>query len=471
MSARSLPYVLALLCAWGVTPATAGPAGEGEAGPTLDDAIHIQSSVDRKSVFLGESVTLTLEYWELNFRGMKVQPYFRSGRVGVPDTEGFYAGQLEETQHEATRGGGLYTVTTYRQRLYPARTGDLFIGAWSWKGTVRGHTAAGARAIDVDLATLPLEVQVRPLPNPPGTFKGAVGEYELALEFDDRELTRGVPVTMRLAVNGRGNPYTLQAPIIAEEPWFSLGDPVDDALEDDPAGGGRFTKRFRWTFMPVGDGQQTFPPVSLTYFSPAEGRYKVVRTTPVPLEIEGGGPAEKLVVIGAGGAGPRMEIMDGGRLPLASLDGAFRIRRARWNLWPPLIALPPLFFVALFLFMQGPARIRAWVNRGPARENVDARLTAVSAHPRPFDALHSATRALLAERAGLEVAGMSVPEIRDLLARQYDPGVSAAIADVLADCESCRYGQKQADPGELVARARVVFQGLPRKRGRWRIGR
>lgn len=105
---------------------------------TLDNAIYITSEVDRDEAWLGEAVTLTLEYWEINFRGVKVQPFYRSGGVTMPEVEGFYAGPVQMEHDDRTRDGALYTVTVYRQRLYPAVAGDLEIGPWHWKGSVRG---------------------------------------------------------------------------------------------------------------------------------------------------------------------------------------------------------------------------------------------------------------------------------------------------------------------------------------------
>lgn len=439
------------------------PAG----GPTLDDAIYIYSSVDKEEAYLGEAVTLSLEYWELKFRGMKVQPYYNSPQPMLPRMEGFYVGVPRQEQREAARDGGLYTVTTYRSRLYPARAGTLFIGAWAWKGTVRGHTTAGARSLTVDLTTEPIEIQVQPLPAPVATFSGSVGEFDITLDFDSRELTRGEPGSFVLTLTGDGNPKTIQAPPIPEEAWFSVGDPEEEPRPDDGRGGEAFTKQYRFPIMPLAGGAHIFPPVSLTYFSPREGRYKVSRTDPVPLTIESTGPADQLVVIGAAGSGrgPRMESMEEGRLPLVSAIETFRVRRERWNLTPLFVFVPPLVFFVLFFSTRGTAPLRQWAPRRTVADSGDGRLAAVADHPRPFDALNAVARDILADRTGQAVAGMSIPEIRDCVSEVAEPGVPEAVASFFRACEACRYGQGSADLSELIQRARSALGRVP-ARGR-----
>ena len=459
-----LPLVLA--AASGATPAVPAlwrVAQAEPSTPTLEDAVYLDSSVDRKEVYLGESLTLSLEYWELDFRGVRVQPHFKSARPLLPETEGFYAGEVQVGQRDATRGGALYRVTTYRQELYPARSGDLRVGAWNWTGTVRGHTAEGTKSLPLDIATSPIQIRVRPLPEPPVTFAGAVGEFEIALEFETRDLSRGVPVGLFVDVSGRGNPHAIQAPPLPEEPWFNLGDPRVEAVELEPGEGGRFTKRFRMTFMPLGGGEHIFPPLSMTYFSPSEARYKASRTLPVKVTIEASGPEETLVVIGGGGGGasPNMLAMDGGRLPLVAAVTDFRMRQSRGNLAPILAVVPPLLFLIALIVLRGPAAVQGWARRAARRDRDDARLAEVESHARPLDALNAVLREILTARMGRDMACMSVPEIRACLSGAVEEEAAAAIASVLHACAACRYGGATANAADLVHRARTALAQMP----------
>lgn len=430
--------------------------------PTLDDAIRIYSHVDRDEVFLGESVTLTLEYWELSYRGVKVQPYYRTGGVELPQTEGFYAGQLRDDRHDATRDGALYHVIAYRQELYPTKAGMLTIGAWQWKGTVRGHTSSGAQTVSVDTATDPVEVRVRPLPDPPSTFRGAVGEYEIALELAPRTLNQGVPAALAVELTGTGNPQTLEAPPMPDGKWFNLSGPVESVVAGG-GDGGTFTKRFQFDLLPLSGGTYTFPPISFTYFSPRAEHYKTVRTAAAELEIEAAGEAETLVVIGGGsGGGAGLIVMDEGRLPLVSEMGAIHRRRGRPGQWPVFIALPPLLYAVTYLLRHGFRSVLFrphWPRRGTP---LDVRLAAAGRHPRPVDALNAVAREYLGERLGRAVDGMTIPEIEVCLAGSAPPAVAEAVVAVLRVCQDCRYGKRNRESVDLAGLIARAGEGLAR---------
>jgi hypothetical protein len=252
-----------------------------------------------------------------------------------------------------------------------------------------------------------------------------------------------------------------------------VGAPREEEVRLVEGGPGRFVKRFRYTFMPLGAGDYTFPPLALTYFSPAEGRYKVSRTAAMKLTIEAGDLKDTLVVIGAGGggAGPNMLVMDEGRLPLVAGVADFRLRRNQVNLGPLPMLLPPLLFFVALALLRGPAALRWWSARTPRHDHMDARLAAAVADARPLDALDAVLRAILAERLGRDLAALSVPEIRACIASKIDGDGAAAIAAILQACAASRYGQGQADSAELIRRARVALSGLPPAPKPWGLTR
>lgn len=433
--------------------------------PRLEDAIHLEARIDKDELYLGEPLTLTLEYWELNLRGIRVQRRYRNTGVTLPATEGFYTGRLEETERAATRNGALYTVTAYQQELFPTAAGERRIGSWRWTGTVRGHTASGARSIDMDLATDPIDVRVRPLPDPLATFEGAVGDYALELEFETRELTQGVPVSLTVSVSGRGNPGVIGAPALPGAPWYDLGDPEEEITESGQAGA--FVKAFRYPFLPVGAGEQTFPPVSLTYFSPRDERYRIARTAAVPLQITATGAAEELVVIGGrvSGDDAHVETVREGHLPIVTSVDAFRIGRGQWDVWPLVIALPPVAFLAFFAATGGLDRVRRWRPRRLRAPAVEARLAAVAEDPRPYDALNRTARAILAERMGRDMAGLTPPEIEDALTDYAGPAVAGAVAEVLRASDRHRYGNEAGRLAPLIGRTRDALERVPARGG------
>ena len=433
--------------------AAAQPAERKAAAPaTLDNAVLTFSSADRSEVYLGEAMTLTLEYWELKVRGLKVQPFYRGGSVTLPEMEGFYAGPLETENDDAARDGALYSVTRYRQRLYPAVAGDLEIGPWRWQGSLRGYTAGGAQTQSVDLSTKAIPVKVLPLPEPPSTFRGAVGEFKISMSLSTPEMTQGIPAAFTVSIAGTGNPGTLEAPPIPPSEWYTVGDAVEDAEPVPDPDTGQFTKQFTYSLLPVESGNFNFPAISFTYFSPSKRQYSSARTEPAPLRIAASGPAESLVVVGGGGGvGPAL--MENGKLALADGVPVFEVRRDHTGLWSALIALPPFVWLVVALMGGGWRGMLAW--RLPRRVNSDLhqRVTALASLSEPMEGLHALLREVLPQSA----LRMSVPELRDWLEARISAAEAARIADALQACQNYRYGQR-VQPSKGTEN---LLQGLP----------
>lgn len=466
MNVRWILLATALIAFSGAAASARPPQA---APPTLDNAVRISSSADRAEVYLGEALTLTLEYWELSVRGLKVQPFYRGGSITLPAMEGFYAGPLETENDDAARDGALYSVTRYRQRLYPAAAGDLEIGPWRWQGSVRGYTASGAQTQSVDLSTKAIPVRVLPLPAPPSTFRGAVGEFEIALSLSNPDMKQGTPATLTVTVTGSGNPGTLEAPVLPESDWYSLGDPTEDVEPVPAPRTGKFTKQFRYDLMPLSPGNFNFPAVSLTYFSPSARQYKSVRTQVVAVRVAASGPAESLVVIGGlAGSGGGPALMEDGKLALARDTPALAVRRERPGVWRALIALPPLAWLAVVLIGGGWRTMLAW--RWPRRgdSNLVVQLAALGSHPQPVEALHGFVRGVLTRQLGDPAAGMSDPEIGAWMEGRIGAEAAACIAEVLRACQDHRYGKRSlsaADLGDLVQGLPEALEAVSRLRG------
>lgn len=466
--------VFGLLVLFQGAPAqVAEPAPEAatDPGPIIEDAVYIDARVDRDSVYLGEAITLTLEYGELELRGVRVQPRERIAGLRLPSAEGFYTGELMEEHTTSARDGALYSVTLHHQRLYPARAGELTIGAWTWTGSARGYTSTGVSAADLDLATAPIRVRVRPLPPPPDGFQGAVGELELELAFETHEMRQGSPVTLVATLSGTGNPESALPPEMPSASWYRIGNPEEEPAVD---GGAEetFSRRYRYEFMPVGAGSRQFPPVLYPFFSPAEGRYRIARTPPVSIEIAASGEADALVVIGGSGEGATnaLEVVREGRMPIVTHLERVRVRRDRVQFWPLAIVLPPVGFALWILWAsRGGLTARAW--RGWRRTpGAGDRIADALADPRPADALHAAIREILAERTGVALAGMTVTEMRSALADGDGEDAAGEMVLLLEACDRARYAGDAAGLDDLADRARAAIQPDARY-GWWRRAR
>ncbi len=427
--------------------------------PTLEEVIFLDSAVDQDTVYLGEEIQLTLTFGQLKFRGIRVQNFYKTSAVRLPEMEGFFAEEPRKETHEQNRGGFDYVVTTYRINLYPTRSGQLFIGAWRWQGMARGFTSEGARSIEVDKKTDPITVEVLPLPPAPADFSGAIGVFGLEVTLAP-EIQQGVPTMLHVDVFGKGNPQTLRPPQIPSASWHRAREiPVDAALYPAAQRDG-FLKRFSYEITPLESGDQTLAPVAMTFFSPKTKDYQTVTSNPVAVAVEASGDSEELVVVGGGGYDLPVGLlaMEDGRLPLVAQWQPLERPWFRVRYLTGLSLVP----VVLFFLVWGVAFWKRNAHRGTAGSQVAYRVESAMGAEASVDGLRQAILQELRYATGLKTAGMSAPELQAALAQRVGLEVGTAISDVLHWCETMRYGTAVPSPEETRKKAQQAIGALNR---------
>ena len=129
-------------------------------------------------------------------------------------------------------------------------------------------------------------LEVRPLPTPaPAGFSGAVGDFTLESRVVPATAVVGEPVTWTLNLAGTGNwPEITALPPRNVSRDFRV---VQPQAQRTPAEGKLFeaTLNEDVVLIPTTPGTYTLGPVVWSYFDPAAGTYRTVRTEPVEVTI------------------------------------------------------------------------------------------------------------------------------------------------------------------------------------------
>ncbi len=425
--------------------------------PTLEEVIFLDSEVDQKTVYLGEEVQLTLTFGQLKFRGIRVQNFYKTSAVRLPEMEGFFSEEPQKEIHEQTRNGFAYIVTTYRINLYPTRSGKLFIGAWRWQGMARGFTSEGARSIDVDKKTDPITIEVLPLPPAPADFSGAIGAFTLQTSVAP-EVQQGLPFSMQVDVYGSGNPQTLRPPQLQAAPWYRAREvPVDSVLFPE-ARQPEFLKRFTYELVALEAGEHTLAPLSMTFFSPTTKRYKTVESEAMTLAVAASGETEELVVVGGVGQRfpPELMAMGDGRLPVVAQLPPLDRPWLRIRYFTGLSLVP----VVCFLLIWGFAFRKRRAYLAGTGSTVSRRIEVAMGEEGSVNGLRQAILQEIRYATGLKTAGMSAPELEEALARDHGPALGGTVGGVLRWCETARFSSAVPTPDETREQAQRVIGAL-----------
>lgn len=255
-----------------------------------------------KPVYVGEVVPVDIRF------------YFR-GDVPLSDLQhpafagdGFTAVPLGEPQQgEQVIGNMPYRVFTFRSAITAVKTGEIEIPPVTMNGRIlvsavppgmdaffdqffRNFPMPGVgQPEQVEVSTRGRTLKVLPLPKEgrPADFSGAVGQFSLGASADPASAGPGEPVTLNLAVSGRGNFDAMSPPVLTGQDGWRTYAPKEK-FEGDDAVGSAGTKTFEFKMVARTD-QTTTPGAEFSFFDPRKKEYITLKAEPQQVDAAGRG--------------------------------------------------------------------------------------------------------------------------------------------------------------------------------------
>jgi hypothetical protein len=445
------------------------------------EEVLLLAEADRRSAYVGQQIRFTLRLrTRMGVRGMAYQTR--------PDFGGFWL--EEEFDHveeppariegrEVEHEGRTYQeYVLFRAALFPTASGSLTIDPINLQLRVRADRddRFGSFFFDREETILrrsaPIRIEVRPLPpeGRPETFTGAVGGFRLEVATDRAESVVNEAVSLSVRVAGAGNIRAAGEPVLPRLADFRPFDPT--VTETEGFEGGRYEGSRTWDYVlvPLAPGEQSIPPITFSYFDPEAGRYRTLRSEPIPLRI-------------ARAEGPELPTSAGlTRREVTALRRDIHFIKAggpglrdrgtpfhRGGAYVALLLMPVLVNAALLAWRARSDRLRADVAR---RRSLGARRAFRSALRRAGDALRAGDPAafhaavagglsgLVADKCNLAAAGLTRDRLREALrGAGVEPEVCDRAEAVLDACDAARFAPVAADPDamrDLLARAQEI---------------
>ena len=114
-----------------------------------------------------------------------------------------------------------------------------------------------------------------------------MGTYELDAVLSHEDVEAGNPVTLTLALRGRGNLRSLELPELPDTPGFRIFDPkMDERLRATSAGFGG-EKTWEYVLVPEFGGTKEIGPWNFRYFDPSVGKYVDASAGTIRLNVSG----------------------------------------------------------------------------------------------------------------------------------------------------------------------------------------
>jgi hypothetical protein len=435
-----------------------------------DPTVFVRTTVDKKSVVIGEQVKLsTYIYW--SSEGPRV-----TSNHEAPLAD-FLRRQLSpdagaEREVLTTAGGTKFAAKLVDEiAIFPLRAGDLHTGQ------VRYGFDLWRTRRHVERASDDLVIHVVEPPRtgrPPGYVLGDVGQFTLAASVAPRKVDQGGEVSVTLRLSGTGNlPQTLRVPERTGVEWLDPEKKESIEPQRGVIGGWR---TFGYVVRIKDAGSINLGEVTLPYWDPATKKYEIAKAELGVVEVSPKAPLTDPVTkepLEAPQADPFVA-MPGARKEL----GAYTATRARLfdgrSAWL-FIAAPPMLVGLVSLSARAVERARK--RRATAKDSPAALAQKALADAREAEAkgdgktltaaLERALHLAIEAATGLKSRGVLVADLPGELAER---GIAADLADevasALAECDAVRF---EPSPDldrarELAKEARGLVARLAEKR-------
>jgi hypothetical protein len=288
---------------------------EPEAG--AEARAFLEMETPRETYFVQERVRLLLRvgfdrrYFDTNVVPMFSRPMDMKAQVRAPWLDGLpgtvalpepsatessrerLSFALNDEVVEAARAevrlidGRPFTVLLVERSFLPTRAGEIVIPAptlrFAYATSFEEDFVSGKRPTDRRDAIVtgePLTLRVRALPEEgrPAGFTGAVGRFEIEASAEPQELEAGESLKLTLRIEGDGNLGFFDTPRPLGLAGFHVYGAVDDR--------GSEVRTVTYDLAPIDERAGELPSIPFAYFDPRPpGRYRVVRTRPIPLIV------------------------------------------------------------------------------------------------------------------------------------------------------------------------------------------
>jgi len=281
---------------------TLPPVQTRQAAPSEDKIAFGDLIVPKQTAYAGEVIPLEIRFYFDS--GYPVRLQDRPGFSGDGFTVSQFSKPLEKQQEIE---GRMYNVVSFQTAITPAKSGPLEIPAATLETQIQMPANPSRRSDDffgglfgnmgesrqVTVSTRTAKLEVKPLPTEgrPEEFSGAIGQFSLQAAASPKKAAAGDPLSLRVAVAGRGNFEGMSAPHLIEADGWRTYPPSEKFAPSasDPIG---FSGEKKYEYMILAREDQSRTPVAeFSFFDPSIEKFVTLKSSALAVEAKGGAQA------------------------------------------------------------------------------------------------------------------------------------------------------------------------------------
>jgi hypothetical protein len=282
--------------------------------PGTTDQLDLEVTLSEQQCYAGQPVVMTVKFYistdigdfQLNI------PAFTNGNFYIEDPDEINQQAREYdlgngitvhvTQYRTVHNGKESVLLSFSKILIPKRSGEIAISPSSASADVAvGRARSRDRFFDDSffdgffgsrkeykrfmVNSRPLNLTVLPLPekSKPSGFYGLVGRYTISASATPTKVNVGDPITLTIKIGGGKYLKPVEWPALEQIPELADNFKIPSEKASPTIENGY--KIFTQTIRAGNDEVSEIPSIPLAYFDADKGKYEVVKTEPMKLEV------------------------------------------------------------------------------------------------------------------------------------------------------------------------------------------
>lgn len=372
--------------------------------------------------------------------------------------EGFWKEDLENRQQARTtstliNGVRYQRAVLLQQAIFPTKSGELTLSPFEVVVQVRKRNrrrdifSFGLGQERMELNTLPVTVNVRPLPDVDNAvFSGAVGKFEISRTLEPNEAFVGESVEIKTSITGQGNIPLIVKPEYQYPEALELYDPQESSSitrNNQQIGG---SKTFTDIVIARNEGEYIIPEQRFAYYDPELRRYRNITLPLLTLDVK-----RDPRLVNSSANEYRFEITPMTGLANWVSSSQNHLHQKTW-VWFLLI-LPIASLAGAFVVRTYTDRMNndsAFARSQKAREKALATLSEAENAEDIKSGYHFIEKALIqfvTDKLDLPQAGLSIKELSDAILTKGDAESAQELKRLLDKCETISYAPNTSQEG------------------------
>jgi hypothetical protein len=420
--------------------------------------IHLVAEVSNQNPYIGEGIYVVYKLYvsqNISVNDWRI--------TEAPEYNGFWNQDIDVkniTVKKGTYNGESYRYIILKKAvLIPQRAGklkiepmkmDFSVGVPTGKGDFFGNMITNTINYDTQSTTKYIHVKDLPEKGKPINFSGAVGEFELNVSIDKKELKANEAAQIKVEVTGRGNLKLFDIPKISTPKQLEMFTPEHKEQVNTSLIGLRGSISDIYTVVPQYKGKYKIPAVTFNYFNIKDKKYKTLKTNDIIVNVTQGKEIPSITDTLKNGYKKKV-VEKNLNFRYISLNTKFRPKEIEPFLYSIkfyLLLLVPFLAIPIGILIRKKQADRANDILGSRIRKADRLAKKYLSEAKKhlgekeafYIALDKALHNFLKAKLVIETADISIEKIKEILQnKNVDKAIIDEIIEILKECDFARF--------------------------------